>query len=87
MTIVQYQICWHNLIVAGSVKEAVEMVKSILGDLQRLAQWEKEGKIKGECTSVSPSIQEIVVLDESIKPELEKISFVSCFEYEVEEKD
>jgi hypothetical protein len=87
MKVVQYQIYWHNLIVAGSVKEAVEAVQSILEDLQRLAQWEKEGKIKAECMNASPSIQEIVVLDESIEPELQKISLVSCFEYEEDEND
>ena len=40
----EYEISWHNPIVADSITEAYEFVKSILADLEKLAQWEKEGK-------------------------------------------
>lgn len=86
MKIREYSIYWHNLIVADSIEEAVETVQSTLADLQKLAQWEREGKIEGECMDFSPSIQSIVVLDESIEPELRKISLVSCSEYDEEEE-
>ena len=87
MKVCEYKICWHNLIVAHSVKEAVELVQSILEDLKKLEQLEKEGKIKGECMGALPSIQQIVVLDKSIEPELRKISLVGCLEYEMEEDE
>lgn len=76
----EYQILWHNMISAESIKEVLEIVESILSDLRILALWEKEGKIEAECLDYSPSIQGITVLDESIEPELRKISLVNCFE-------
>lgn len=87
MKVREYQIHWHNLIVAHSVKEAVRLVQSILEDLKKLEQLEKEGKIKGKCLDASPSIQQIVVLDKSIEPELRKISLVGCLKYETEEDE
>ena len=81
----QYEINLHNSIVADSFKEALEIAKSILADLEKLAKLEKEGKIKGECGCDSPSLQSITIIDKSIEPELQKISLVSCFEYESED--
>ena len=87
MTIEEYEIVWHNMIVASSVNEAVQQVQLILEDLKKLEQWEKEEKIRGECMNASPSIQRIVVLDESIEPELKKIGIVGYFELEIEEDE
>lgn len=86
-TIREYQIFWHDSIAVSSLREALEIVQSIFADLQKLVQWENDGKIRGECMDCSPfGTQRIEVLDESIEPQLRKVSLVSCLEYDEEEK-
>jgi hypothetical protein len=85
---------WPDHIAADSIKEALEMIESILPDLKKLAQLEKEGKIMGECLDPYrckccdslPNLQAIDVLDESIEPELKKINLVDFLgEYDDED--
>jgi hypothetical protein len=83
----QYEISWHNLIVADSISEALQQVRAILEDLEKLLKLEKENKIEAECGSDSPSFQIITVLNNSIEPELQKIGIVSCYEMEVDETE
>jgi hypothetical protein len=83
----EYQVFWNNLIAASSLKDALKIVLSILADLKKLVEWEREGKIRGECVDCSPDgRQGIEVLDESIEPQLRKVSLVSCLEHDEEEK-
>jgi len=87
VTTENYEISWHNPIVANTISDAYNKVKSILADLEKLVKWEREGKINAECGDSSPSFQSIEVLDKSIEPELQKISIVSCYEVEDEDSD
>jgi hypothetical protein len=82
-----YEISWHNPVVANTISEASEQAKVILAGLEKLAQWEKKGKIEVECGCDSPSFQIITVLDTAIKQELQKIGIVSCYEVEAEESE
>jgi hypothetical protein len=82
-----YEIDWHNPIVADTTSEAYDQVKLILEDLGKLTQWEQEGKIEAECGSDSPSFQIITVLDKSIESELQKIGIISRYETEVVEDE
>lgn len=84
---VNYEISWHNPIVANTASEAYDQAKLILGDLEKLAQWENEGKISLECGCDSPSFQMIEVLNESIEPELQKVGIVSWHEIEADEDE
>lgn len=81
----EYELCWHDPIVANTIKEALEQVKSYILDLEKLAQLEKEGKIEAECGCDSPSFQIIHVLDKSIEPDLQKLAIVNCYQTEVDE--
>jgi hypothetical protein len=82
-----YEIDWHNPIVADTASEAYDKAKSIFEDLGKLTQFEKEGKIEAECGSDSPSFQIITVLDKSIEPELQKIGIVNWYETEEDEDE
>lgn len=86
-TRIEYEIDWHNPIVADTIKEALEQAKPLVQDLEKIAQLEKEGKIEAECGCDSPSFQIITVLDKSIEPELQKIAIVSWYEMEVDEDE
>lgn len=85
-----YEIVWHNLIVADSLQEALERVEEIHKELKLLAQWEKEGKIRGELMESSPSMQRIVVeeIEEDtmgVGKQLRKMEIVSAREWEKDE--
>jgi hypothetical protein len=80
-----YEISWRDPVVANTIAEAYDQIKSILENLKKLVQWEQEGKISAECGDSSPSFQCIVVLDASIEPELQKIGIVSFYQIDDEE--
>ena len=85
-----YEIHWHNYIVADSLQEALEQVEEIHKELKLLAQWEKEGKIKGELIESSPSMQRIVVEDikeitDGVGKQMRKMKVVSAREWEEDE--
>jgi hypothetical protein len=82
-----YFLYWHNPVVTNSASEAYDKVKSILEDIGKIAQLEKEGKIGAECGCDSPSFQIITVLDKSIEMELQQIGIVSCYETEIDEDE
>ena len=41
----EYSVQIHKCLIADSITEAVEKIKPVAAELERLASWEKEGKI------------------------------------------
>jgi hypothetical protein len=83
-----YAIFWYDMFRPSSLKDALEMVQSILPDLRKLAQWENEGKVQAESMGCSPlGIQGIEVLDKSIEPQLRKLKLLVYFDNDEEEAE
>jgi hypothetical protein len=62
--------------------EASENIKLIAGELERLAFWEKEGKIKSSVKVDWNGFLDISLEDESIGPELRKMKIVLVKEFD-----
>lgn len=75
----EYYVQLHKCLVANSAKTALQKIKPVVAELKRIAQWEKEGKIRGEDVD-SRGFQYIKVLDDSVEPKLNAMDLVICFE-------
>ena len=81
-----YSIRWHNLIVADTIKEAVDKIDGIRKSLEPLLKLEQEGQIKGNFADSQPSIQEIEILQEEASHLVEQNPLVSTIEIELDDE-
>lgn len=81
-----YQIWWHNLLVADTIKDAVEQVDGIRKALEPLLKLEQEGRIKGCFEARQPSIQGIEIIQENARKLVEQNPLVSTLEIELDEE-
>jgi hypothetical protein len=81
----EYQIFWHDLVAFDSLRDALKTLRLILPDLEKLSEWEKEGKVRAECMGCSPfGTQRIEVLDKSVESQLRKVKIVDCYDVDEE---
>lgn len=78
----EYSVQLHRCLVADSLKEASEKIKLIAGELEQLAFWEKEGKIKSFGEVDWKGFLGISLEDESIGPDLRKMKIVLVKEFD-----
>jgi len=69
-------------LVASSIKEALEKIKPVAAELEKLARWEKEGKIESFGNVDSHGFLNIKLNDDSIGPELRSMKLVLVQEFD-----
>lgn len=78
----EYSLQLHKCLVASSIKEATEKIELIAAELEKLASWEAEGKIKSFGDVDGKGFLGIQLIDDSIGPELRAMTLVLINEFD-----